>query len=717
MRAAVLFPNLPLPEPFDYAVPEGTDVEPGAVVEAPLGASQRLGVVWSLAAGDAGNLKPLSRVLPARPLPAPLRAFIDWTARYLVQPPGQILAMVLRVREALEPGPFETVLAATGTVPARLTPERARVLAAAGEPVARPDLARAAGVSAAVIAGLVRQGALAGHARAVDRPFTQPDPGQRTVGLTPDQAAACDLIAAGLAAGGFDPVLLDGVTGSGKTEVYLEAIAAALELRPTAQVLVLLPEIALTQALIARVEARFGAAPAQWHTHVPPPERRRVWREVSQGRARIVVGARSALFLPFADLALTVVDEEHDSSFKQDEGLRYHARDLAVARAKFEGASVVLASATPSLETRLNAQAGRYRHVLLPGRFGVAGLPAVELVDLRVHRPGPDRWLSPPLVTQMAATLERGEQSLLFLNRRGFAPVVLCRACGHRMKAPDTDSWLVEHRYSGRLVCHLTGYSIRKPDRCPACGELDGLVPVGPGVERVMAEARELFPGARIELLSSDTPGGAAAVRDVVERMQAGQIDILVGTQIVAKGHNFPNLTLVGVVDADLGLRGGDPRAGERTYQLLSQVAGRAGRDRLPGRALIQTHYPDAEALQALANGDVEGFMAAEAAAREATGLPPFGRLAALHLMAPDAVGVDAAARAAGEALIAAEGVEVWGPAPPPLAVVRGWHRRRFLVRTERSVDISAYMAAWRGSFRVQGAVRVLVDVEPYSFL
>jgi primosomal protein N' (replication factor Y) (superfamily II helicase) len=726
MRAQVLFSNLPLPEPFDYAVPEGMELVAGSVVEAPLGPNRRLGVVWALEEKDGSNLKPVERVLDGPPLPPAVRGFVDWAARYLVQPPGQLLAMVLRVREALEPGPFQTLVQATGEAPARLTPERTRALDAARQPLTRAELARTANVSSAVITGLIRQGALAETTRAVDQPFARPDPLRAPRTLSPDQSAARDAIAGAVAEGGFAPILLDGVTGSGKTEVYLEAIAAALAARPEAQVLVLLPEIALTQALMARVEERFGADPAQWHTDVPPPERRRVWREVAAGRARIVVGARSALFLPFPNLALTVVDEEHDSSFKQDEGLRYHARDMAVARAKFEGACVVLASATPSLETRINAQTGRYRHLLLPGRYGVASLPQIELIDLKIHRPGrlatpyrpgPDNWLSPPLVAAMGETLAHGEQSLLFLNRRGFAPVVLCRACGHRMKAPDTDSWLVEHRYSNRLVCHLTGFSMPKPDRCPACGELNGLVGVGPGVERVMAEARERFPAARIELLSSDTIGGPAAVRSVVERMQAGEIDILVGTQIVAKGHNFPRLTLVGVVDADLGLKGGDPRAGERTYQLLSQVAGRAGRADLPGRALVQTHYPDAEALQALAQGDVDGFMEAEALAREATGLPPYGRLAALHLMAPDAAQADAAAAAAAGALIAADDVEVWGPAAPPLAVVRGWHRRRFLVRSARQVDISAYMGAWRQAFRVPAAVRVLVDIEPYSFL
>jgi primosomal protein N' (replication factor Y) (superfamily II helicase) len=716
MRAAILFP-MPLPEAFDYAVPDGMVLEPGSYVIAPLGPNQRLGVVWAISEKDSGNLKTVLQVLPAPPMPEALRRFVDWSARYLVQPPGQLLAMVLRSREALEEGPLETLVQATGEVPPRLTPERARVLAAAGAPLPRQGLAQAAGVSSGVIAGLVRSGALGEVRQPVDKPFEAPDPCLPSRPLSEDQSAARQIVAEGFRTGGYTPFLLEGVTGSGKTEVYLEAIADVLAAEPDAQVLVLLPEIALTQAVMARLQTRFGAAPAQWHSDVPPPERRRVWREIAHGRARIVVGARSALFLPFARLRLIVVDEEHDPSFKQDEGLRYHARDLAVSRARLEGASIVLASATPSLETRNNARSGRYRHILLPSRFGAARLPDVQLIDLKTHRPEPDTWLSPPLVEAMGQTLGRGEQCLLFLNRRGYAPVVLCRTCGLRMKAPDTDSWLVEHRYSGRLVCHLTGYSIPKPDRCPQCGTIGGLTSVGPGVERVLAEARARFPGARVDILSSDTAQSPAQVRAVVQRMEAGEIDILVGTQIVAKGHNFPRLTLVGVVDADLGLKGGDPRAGERTFQLLSQVAGRAGRADLPGQALIQTHYPENEALQALAHGDVEGFLAAETAARADAGIAPFGRMAALHLMAQTTEAVDSAARMAGDALIPAEGVEVWGPAPPPLALIRGWHRRRFLVRADKSVDISAYMAAWRAAWRLPGAVRAVVDIEPYSFL
>jgi primosomal protein N' (replication factor Y) len=520
-----------------------------------------------------------------------------------------------------------------------------------------------------------------------------------------------------LAEGGFNVALLDGVTGSGKTEVYLEAAAAALAASDTGQVLILLPEIALTQAVIARVAERFGAEPGEWHSDVAPPARRRVWEAVATGRCRIVVGARSALFLPFGDLKLIVVDEEHDASFKQEEGFIYQARDLAVARGKIENAAVVLASATPSLESLRNAEQGRYRWLRLSARHGEARLPDISLIDLRETPPDHGRWLSPPLVKAMGETFARGEQTLLFLNRRGYAPLVLCKACGERMTAPDTDSWLVEHRYSGRLVCHLTGFSMPKPKACPHCGAHDALVSIGPGVERVEEEAKSLFPQARVAVFSSDTVFDAREGRRLIEAMADGQIDILVATQAAAKGHNFPDLTLVGVVDADLGLRGGDLRAAERTYQLLAQATGRAGRKDKPGRALLQTWAPEHAVMQALAAQDRDAFVEAEMAERELAGLPPFGRLAAVVLSGVDPVQLETFAQAMAQAAPNSSGVEVYGPADAPLSLVRGRRRKRFLVRADRAVDLSAYMATWRARVKPPAAVRVAIDIDPYSFL
>ena len=716
--ASVLLP-MPLPEAFDYAEPEGLALEVGDQVAAPLGPRLIRGGVVALREAAGGNrpLKPIAERLDEPRLPPNTLEFVQWAARYAVDAPGAVLGIALRGARAPKPRPVR-IVEPTGTQPLRPTPARARVLKAAAAARLTPaDLARAADVSSGVVKALLDEGVLALRLVTSEARFDAPDPTLPGAHLNPSQAAAAEALKAMLAEGGFNVALLDGVTGSGKTEVYLEAAAAVLAADPTAQVLILLPEIALTQAVIARVAARFGAVPGEWHSDVAPPSRRRVWEAVATGRCGIVVGARSALFLPFTNLALIVVDEEHDASFKQEEGFIYQARDLAVVRGKIEDAAVVLASATPSLESLRNAEQGRYRWIRLAVRHGAATLPDIELVDLRLTPPEPGRWLSPPLVAAMGETWARGEQTLLFLNRRGYAPLVLCKACGEKLTAPDTESWLVEHRYSGRLVCHLTGFSMPKPAACPHCGARDSLVSIGPGVERVEEEARSLFPDARVSVFSSDTVFDAREARRMVEAMADGQIDILVATQAAAKGHNFPKLTLVGVVDADLGLRGGDLRAAERTYQLLAQATGRAGRRDRPGRALLQTYAPEHPVMQALKAQDRDAFTTAELAERELARLPPFGRLAAVIVSGVDTSVLDTFVRAMAQAAPNAVGVEVYGPADAPLGLIRGRRRKRFLVRADRAVDLSAYMATWRARVKPPASVRLAIDIDPYSFL
>jgi len=718
--AAVLLP-LPLPEAFDYAEPEGMDLAVGDQVAVPLGPRLVRGVVASLRDGAGHNrpLKPITERLDAPPLPETAIAFVQWAARYAVESPGYPLAMALRGLRSLPPRPIRRTLA-TGAVPTRPTAARSKVLetlSACEIPLAPADLARAAGVSSGVVKGLIAEGVLVVEIVPAPDGLVPPDLSREGAKLNIGQLAALDALNVQGPPGVFAVSLLDGVTGSGKTEVYMERAAAVLAADPKAQVLVLLPEIALTQAALDRIESRFGARPAEWHSAVPPPKRRQIWEAVAEGRARIVAGARSALFLPFQKLALIVVDEDHDASYKQEEGFIYHARDLAVARAKLTGAQVVLASATPSLESLWNAQNERYQWLRLNARHGAARLPDIELVDLREHPPASGTWLSPPLVTAMAETYGRGEQSLLFLNRRGYAPLVLCKACGERMKAPDTDSWLVEHRYTGRLVCHLTGFSMPRPTHCPHCRAKDSLVSIGPGVERVEEEVRALFPNARVAVFSSDTMMDTAATRGLIAAMTDGEIDILVATQAAAKGHDFPNLTLVGVVDADLGLRGGDLRAAERTFQLLAQASGRAGRREAAGKALIQSWAPDHAVMQALAAQDRDDFVATEMAMREASGLPPYGRLAALIISGEDPVGLEAFVQILAAAAPNAENVEVYGPADAPLSLVRGRRRKRFLVRADRTVDLQGFLAAWRARVKVPGSIRLTIDVDPHSFL
>jgi primosomal protein N' (replication factor Y) len=666
------------------------------------------------AAGTNRKLRSVIGRLDAPRIPARALAFARWAADYAADAPGAGLALALRGLGAPRPSPRPRFVA-SGVAPSKLTSAKQRVLAAAITPMTRTELARVSEVSAGVVADLIRVGALV--PASLDQPQEVSDPDHAPSALNESQAAAAEAIGSMVTAKSFGVALLDGVTGSGKTEVYLEAAATALRQSAHSQVLALLPEIALTEAVLRRFQARFGSAPAQWHSGVSGPRRRETWESVAEGRARIVVGARSALFLPFADLRLIIVDEEHDGSYKQDEGFVYHARDLAVARGKIERAPVVLASATPSLETLWNARSGRYRHLRLADRHGPASLPDVELIDLRKTPPDQGRWLSPPLVGAVKETLGRGEQALLFLNRRGYAPLVICRTCGERMKAPDTDSWLVEHRYSRRLICHLTGFSMSRPDACPACGAADSLVSIGPGVERVEEEARSWFPEARIAVFSSDTAPDARSARALIEAMERGDVDIMVATQSAAKGHNFPKLTLVGVVDADVGLRGGDLRAAERTFQLLTQVAGRAGRADRPGRALIQTWSPDHAVMQSIASQDRDGFVTAELSEREILGLPPYGRLAAVILSSQRGDVLEDFARAFASAAPNAEGVTIFGPADAPLALVRGRRRKRILVRAERSVDIQSFLLAWRARRPPPSSVRIDIDIDPYNFL
>jgi len=716
---AVLLP-VALGQTYDYEVPDGLIAQPGQYVRVPLGSRELVGVVWGPGSGDIEHkrLKPINESLSLPPMSEQARRFIDRVAAYTCTPRGQVLRLALRAPGALEPPRQRLLFRRTKNLSTdlRLTPARSKVLdVGADEPRSIAALAALAGVSEAVVRGLVQAGALEPVPVASDAPFASPDPLHPGPALSVLQAEAARRLKAHVAGQKFASVLLDGVTGSGKTEVYFEAVAEAL--MQGKQALILLPEIALTSQFIARFEARFGVRPAQWHSDLSIRERARVWRGVAEGRVQVLVGARSALFVPFLDLGLIVVDEEHESAFKQEEGVTYHARDMAVLRASLESCPVILSSATPSLETIVNAEQGRYERLVLPERHGAAKLPDVHTIDMRVSPPDSGRWLSPRLVSEIAAALATGEQSLLFLNRRGYAPLTLCRHCGHRIECSSCSAWMVEHRFRKELLCHHCGATAPVPRACSHCGTEDSFVACGPGVERILEEASEVFPQARIAMLSSDSVQGPAAQQAVLSAMEAREIDILVGTQIVAKGHHFPWLTLVGVVDADLGLENGDLRAGERTFQLLHQVSGRAGRAQRPGRVFLQTYMPEHPVMQALVSGERDRFLAREAEMRQRLALPPYGKLVGVVLSSPSADLVQRAARALARRIPQADGVSVLGPAPAPLALLRGRTRLRFLVKATKAVNVQAYMGAWLGTLKLPGAVRVSVDIDPYSFL
>ena len=714
---------LALPAPYDYLVPDGARVEPGQFVVAPLGPVEYLGVVWTRPEGEpAPQIKPeklraiVEVIDDVPPLPRVSLEFADWVANYTLSSPGMVLRMMMSAGRAFVPPAPRHGVRLIGAPPGRMTPARARVIEAASNGLiwVKSSLAEAAGVSPGVIDGLVDSGTLLTellpdlHAMPLDL-------SKQSTQLTAEQQEAVrDLLAD--TKDGFTVSLLDGVTGSGKTEVYFVAIAAALARGQ--QALVLMPEIALTSQFIARCEHRFGAKPAEWHSGVPAPQRGRVWRAVAENKAKLVVGARSALFLPFPKLGLIVVDEEHDQGYKQEERVLYQARDMAVVRGSLGGFPVVLSSATPSIESVVNAEQGRYRHIRLATRYKAVGLPAIAAIDMRASPPERGKWLSPVLVDAVAGTLGRGEQALLFLNRRGYAPVTLCRRCGFRFECPNCSAWLVEHRFRRRLECHHCGKFAPIPEKCPNCEAENSLVACGPGIERIAEEVAELFPDSRRLLLSSDLTPNVAELRHTLREIEEREVDIVIGTQLVAKGHHFPGLALVGVVDGDLGLAQADPRAAERTFQLMQQVTGRAGREAIPGRGLIQTYMPEHPVVAALVSGDRDAFLAREIEERRDARMPPFGRLAALLVSAGSREAAEAYAREVARAAPAASKIEVLGPAEAPLAVIRGRHRFRLLMKAAREANLQAYLRLWLGQVpKAKGDLRLSVDIDPYSFL
>ena len=712
----------PLDRLLDYAAPEG-GCWLGAFVEVPLGPRKVLGVVWGPGKGDydRAKIKGVTRVLDAAPMQPEMREFLRKVADYTLTPMPAMLRLATRA-PGLGDAPSMRVVYRLGlAAPDRLTEARDKVLASlrdyGGLALTLAELAESAGVGTGVVKGLVKQGAIFEEEAPRDTPYPRLDPGYGGKVLTPDQAAGAQVLRDAVRSGDYGTTLLRGVTGSGKTEVYLEAVAECLTMGR--QALVLLPEIALTGEFLTRVEARFGMRPAEWHSGVTMTERRRCWRMVGQGDAQLVVGARSALFLPFRDLGLIVVDEEHDTSYKQEDGVLYNARDMAVLRASLDAAQVVLASATPSLESWANAQAGKYRRLDLNTRFGLAVMPVMRAIDMRVEDLPGNAWVSPTLRRAVALRIERGEQSLLFLNRRGYAPVTLCRACGHQIGCDHCDARMVEHRFLKRLMCHQCGDSKPMPKICPACAAEDRLAPVGPGVERLAEEVAGLFPAARVAVLSSDLFGSARALKAHIELIAQGGADIIIGTQLVAKGHNFPLLTLVGVIDADLGLQGADLRAAERTFQLMRQVAGRAGRVETPGEALLQTFQPEHPVIRAILAGDEDGFWSAEAAERKAAGVPPYGRMAGIILSSPNVQEVFdlGTEMARNDAPLRKIGAQVWGPAPAPIARVRGRHRVRLLVKADKGVALQPALALWVAQFRIPGTLRLMIDIDPQSFL
>jgi primosomal protein N' (replication factor Y) len=724
VQVPVLLP-VALDQTYDYRVPPHVELEPGSFVLVPFGPQVRIGIVWDQPVGegkpvDPKKMKTITERLDVPPLPVSSLRFAEWVARYTLGPLGMVVRMMMSAQAAFEPAKprFGVTSVPDAALPPRMTPERQRALdiAADGLIRAKSALASEAACTAGVIDGLVKAGCLV-EVAIPEKRFAVPSHAHADVELSADQAAAAHALRSAIDADAFSVSLLDGVTGSGKTEVYYEAVAHALS--KGRQVLILLPEIALTSQFMNRFKARFGAPPAEWHSALSPAERGRTWKAAATGEARCIVGARSALFLPFNDLGLIVIDEEHDPGFKQEDRVHYQGRDMAIVRARIANAPIVLASATPSIESHVNARTGRYRHLSLPGRYHGAELPEISAIDMRKTPPERGKWLAPPMVEAVNETLARKQQSLLFLNRRGYAPLTLCRTCGHRIECPQCSAWLVEHRFRGRLNCHHCGFSLPLPKRCPKCEAEDTLVACGPGVERIAEEVTERWPDARMMILSSDLIPGLTEMRAIIRKIEEGEADIIIGTQIVAKGHHFPDLATVGVIDGDLGLaQGADPRAGERTFQLLHQVTGRAGRSFARGRGFVQTHMPDHPVMQAIVKSDREAFLNHEILVRQSAMLPPYGRLVALIVSAKHRDAAQGFAREVARRAPAAERIELLGPAEAPIAVIRGRYRWRLLLKAPREIDVQAYLREWLAQLpEVKGDIKLTVDIDPYSFL
>ncbi|MEN3379000.1 MAG: hypothetical protein V7604_4355 [Hyphomicrobiales bacterium] len=705
---------------YSYRAPAELDLKVGDIVSVPLGSRATLGVVWAddvaVRPGLHNRLKDVDSKLDYPSLKDELRKFVDWVANYTLGSRGMVLRMTLRMGD-LGPARERVGVRLAGPAPQRITAARRRVLdlLADGMLRAKNEAAKEAGVSVTVVDGLIDEGTLETFVLPPEPVVRAPDPDFMQPDFIAGQDAAVRRLRETIRSG-YSASLIDGVTGSGKTEVYFEAVADMV--RAGKQTLILMPEIALTAQFLDRFAARFGVRPAEWHSELSPRKRARTWSAVADGEVGVVVGARSALFLPYRDLGLIVIDEEHDAAYKQEDGVHYHARDMAVVRAHIANIPIILSSATPSVETEVNARRGRYHRLALPLRFGGQSEPSIEPIDLKREGPPRGRFIAPRLAGAVKTALERGQQALLFLNRRGYAPLTLCRACGFRLNCPNCDAWLVDHRFRRQLVCHHCGFNTPLPKECPKCHAADSFVACGPGVERLEEEASLLFPDKRILVLSSDLIASIEKMREEFRDIEQGRVDVIIGTQLVAKGHHFPRLNLVGVVDADLGLGSGDPRASERTFQLLHQVIGRAGREEGHGVGYIQTHQPEHPVMKALIAQDREAFYDSEIAVRERAAYPPFGRLASLLITGVDKHATEGFGRRLAAASPTVEGVRVLGPAEAPLAVVRGRHRFRIMIKSARGFDLSAYMRGWLADAPKRvGDIKLEVDVDPLSFL
>ena len=511
------------------------------------------------------------------------------------------------------------------------------------------------------------------------------------------------------------PIVLEGVTGSGKTEVYFDLIER--EINESKQILIMVPEISLTPQLENRFKERFGLEIKIWHSKITPKRRKEIWHKCYDGEPLVVIGARSSLFLPFKNLGLTVIDEEHDSSYKQEDIIRYQARDLAVVKANYEKSKLILTSATPSLETINNINNKKYHHVFLSKQYSGLPLPQISLVDLSKHKLEKNQWISSILKNEIANCLSNKEQALIFLNRRGYSPLSLCVECGYRHQCAQCSSWLVMHQQKKRLLCHQCGSIEEMSFNCPKCSAKDSIKFIGPGVERIAEELTQSFPDKVVNVMSSDLINSPKKIKELIDKFSNKKIDIIVATQIMAKGYDFPNLSLVGVIDADAGLFGGDMRAIEKTYNMLQQVSGRAGRSQQTGKVIIQTYYPEQPIIKSLQERDRTSFIQQALMEREQFKIPPFGFMTSIIVSGSSKANVEKVSQQLVYFRKFSEECNVLGPVEAPINLLKGQFRYRILLKGKSRKNLNVFTKKMVNSVKIPSAVKVIIDVDPYTFM
>lgn len=726
----VLLPNV-INNGYDYRLTESADI--GDYVRVTVMMRQYVGVIVGVGDSNLEKSK-IKPIIEKCKIPPMSRTDIDWIYKmssWTLMAPGAVLRLVINVPDAFDAPKYEQLYTFNFAHESKITENQQRVMDAFqsndNDAMSANDIMNIAHVSNAVIKTMIRNNVLVASdvrdKNEKDFVYEYHDAGNIT--LNAEQRDAATELANALGKNEFSVYLLDGITGSGKTQVYFDAALRAYNAGKS--VLLMMPEIALTAQFMDRFSQRFGNPPVVWHSNLTAARRRNIWRGVARGDIRMVVGTRSALFLPWQNLGLIVVDEEHDTSYKQEDMGNYHARDMAILRAKIAGFPIVLASATPAIETLHNVALGKYKRIRLNSRFGGAQLPTISTIDMRANRPEPYKIvagedaeerpgnLSPELCEKIAETLNNHNQVMLFINRRGFAPIVQCKGCGWVSECPDCSMSMNYHKHLNKLVCHMCGKMSPMPAKCPKCGNAVSMR--GAGLEKIEEEISVKFPSARTALVSSDTIMSRESLERLVKKMEAGEIDIIIGTQILAKGHHFPNLTLVGVVDADMGLFGTDFRAGEHTFQQLFQVAGRAGRGSQPGHVLLQTYQPEHPVIRAICAGNRDEFMGGDMESRRAAKMPPFGQLIAVIVESTNEATLKKYCEQLSNAAPQLNGGKIMGPIPAQIYQIRNWYRMRFLTSGDARANLQPIVRNWIDRVKQPTNVRIKIDVNPQNFM